>query len=135
MRDLASVFKALADETRLEMLGLLFAHGELCVCDFSGTLEINQSNASRHLHYLKHAGLLTDRRSGLWVYYALRDDLDPARRALLASLRRLFRARDRAAVEDRFRRWTEQKAKYGAVCRIPARRRRAGDRPGREARP
>jgi DNA-binding transcriptional ArsR family regulator len=132
MRDLASVFKALADETRLQMLGLLFAQGELCVCDFSGTLEINQSKASRHLQYLKHAGLLTDRRAGLWVYYAVRADLDPERKALVASVRRLLEARDLSQVQAQFKRWTAQKARYGAVCRIPVRRKRAA---AREARP
>jgi ArsR family transcriptional regulator, arsenate/arsenite/antimonite-responsive transcriptional repressor len=135
MRDLASVFKALADETRLQMLGLIFRHGELCVCDFSGTLEIVQSKASRHLQYLKHAGLLTDRRAGLWVYYALRSSLDPEREALVASLRRLLEARDTSEVEARFKRWTAQKAKYGAVCRIPVRRTRAPVRTAKEARP
>jgi DNA-binding transcriptional ArsR family regulator len=135
MRDLADVFKALADETRLEMLGLLFAHGELCVCDFSGTLEINQSKASRHLQYLKHAGLLTDRRAGLWVYYALRTALDPERKALVAALRRLLGARDRSGVAGRFARWTAEKAKYGAVCRIPVRRQRPVVRVTKESRP
>ncbi|HEY3359249.1 MAG TPA: metalloregulator ArsR/SmtB family transcription factor [Polyangia bacterium] len=134
MRDLASVFKALADETRLEMLSLLFAHGELCVCDFSGTLEINQSKASRHLQYLKHAGILSDRRAGLWVYYAVRTDLDAPRKALVANVRRVLEARDHSEVEARFRRWMAQKAKYGAVCRIPVRRTRAAAGAAKEAR-
>jgi ArsR family transcriptional regulator, arsenate/arsenite/antimonite-responsive transcriptional repressor len=135
MRDLAAVYRALADETRLEMLGLLFAHGELCVCDFSGTLEINQSNASRHLQYLKHAGLLADRPAGVWVYYAVRTDLDPQRRAVVAALRRQLQAEDRSAIEARFARWQAQKAKYGAACRIPAKPRRAPAHGAREARP
>jgi ArsR family transcriptional regulator, arsenate/arsenite/antimonite-responsive transcriptional repressor len=135
MRDLATVFRALADETRLEMLTLLFAHGELCVCDFSGTLEINQSNASRHLQYLKHAGLLVDRPAGVWVYYALRSDLDPQRKAVVAALRRQLQEQDRSQIEARFAKWQAQKAKYGAACRIPVRPKRATARGPKEVRP
>jgi DNA-binding transcriptional ArsR family regulator len=43
MRTLASVFKALSDETRLQMLGLLLREGELCVCDFVEVLSVTQS--------------------------------------------------------------------------------------------
>ena len=66
------LFKALADETRLRILNLL-AHGELCVCEIEQALEIGQSKASRHLAYLRNAGLVTDRREGPWMYYAVAD--------------------------------------------------------------
>ena len=72
MKETASFFKVLADEARLKMLWLLFHHRELCVCDFIEVLAITQSKASRHLRILYRAGLVTDRREGLWVYYALR---------------------------------------------------------------
>jgi ArsR family transcriptional regulator len=72
MKETASFFKVLADEARLKMLWLLFHHRELCVCDFIEVLAITQSKASRHLRILYRAGLATDRREGLWVYYALR---------------------------------------------------------------
>jgi ArsR family transcriptional regulator len=72
MRETASFFKVLADEARLKMLWLLFNHRELCVCDFIEVLAITQSKASRHLRILYRAGLVADRREGLWVYYALR---------------------------------------------------------------
>ena len=72
MKETASFFKVLADEARLKMLWLLFHHRELCVCDFIEVLAITQSKASRHLRILYRAGLVTDRRAGLWVYYALR---------------------------------------------------------------
>jgi ArsR family transcriptional regulator, arsenate/arsenite/antimonite-responsive transcriptional repressor len=44
---------------------------ELCVCDIMGALGITQSKASRHLRYLFNAGLVTDRREGLWMYYRI----------------------------------------------------------------
>lgn len=65
MRNLASVFRALADETRLQMLALIMKYEELCVCDFVNVLEITQSKASRHLRYLLNAGFLQDRREAV----------------------------------------------------------------------
>lgn len=64
-------FKVLADDARLQMLWLLLNHEELCVCDFVAVLEITQSKASRHLRTLFHAGVVTDRKDGLWSYYSL----------------------------------------------------------------
>jgi len=71
VRETAILFKALGDETRLRMIWLLLNHRELCVCDFMAVLGITQSKASRHLRNLFHAGLVDDRREGLWVYYSL----------------------------------------------------------------
>jgi len=70
MSDAVQLFKALADETRLRILHLL-CRRELCVCQIVEVLEIGQSKASRHLATLRHAGLVTDRREGLWMYYSL----------------------------------------------------------------
>lgn len=70
MRKTASYFKGLADENRLRILNLLF-HGELCGCDIQYVLNISQSTASRHLSYLKNAGLVLDRRAGYRVFYRL----------------------------------------------------------------
>ncbi|MEK6248982.1 MAG: metalloregulator ArsR/SmtB family transcription factor [Planctomycetales bacterium] len=72
MSDTVQLFKALADETRLRILNLL-CRKELCVCQIVEVLEIGQSKASRHLAHLRHAGLVTDRREGLWIYYSLGD--------------------------------------------------------------
>lgn len=74
MKNLAQTFKALADETRLRILALL-TQGELCVCDLMAILQLPQSTVSRHLAYLRNAGLLTDRREGVWMYYRLAEQL------------------------------------------------------------
>jgi ArsR family transcriptional regulator len=124
MRDLAAVFRALADETRLEMLALLLRHGELCVCDLQATLGIGQSKASRHLRYLTNAGLLTDRRAGLWVHYRIAPDLDPERRAVMAAAGRLLKARDLGALEARFAQWLRRKSGGPACPPVPAPRAR-----------
>jgi ArsR family transcriptional regulator len=70
MEKLASYFKGLADENRLRILNLLF-HGELCGCDVQHVLSASQSTVSRHLSYLKNAGLVLDRRVGYRVFYRL----------------------------------------------------------------
>jgi ArsR family transcriptional regulator len=63
-------FHALSDETRLEIVRLL-SHGERCVCELQDALGAAQSRLSFHLKTLKDAGLVTDRRDGRWVYYAV----------------------------------------------------------------
>ena len=68
----AKLFKALGDETRLEILGLLSAAGaELCVCDIESHFDLAQPTVSHHLKILREAGLVTAERRGTWVYYAL----------------------------------------------------------------
>ena len=72
----AQLFHALSDETRLEIVRLL-SHGERCVCELQHVLDAAQSRLSFHLKTLKDAGLVSDRRGGRWIYYALnRDALD-----------------------------------------------------------
>jgi ArsR family transcriptional regulator len=73
---LADLFRALGDETRLRILGLLLG-GEVCVCDIHESLRISQPKASRHLAYLRRAGLVEARRAGLWVHYRLADSPEP----------------------------------------------------------
>jgi ArsR family transcriptional regulator len=72
---LERLFRALADATRLRILGLLLT-GEVCVCDIHDTLTIPQPKASRHLAYLRRAGLVAARREGLWMYYRLAETDD-----------------------------------------------------------
>jgi len=121
MRDLATRFTALADPTRLQMLALLLRRGELCVCDFVETLGITQSKASRHLRHLWTAGLLEDRRAGLWVYYRIAPNLDADRRALVVALTRLFEGRDLSALEQRLNRWLKRKCRTVPTCKVSPR--------------
>ena len=86
MRDLADTFKALSDETRLQIMALLLDSEELCVCDFVGALDLTQSKASRHLRYLFNAGLVEDRREGLWMHYRLSSRLTPQQKVLVDAL-------------------------------------------------
>ncbi len=70
MKSLVDALKALSDETRLRIINLLYEK-ELCVCDIMETLQITQAKASRHLIYLKNAGLVADRKQAQWVYYSI----------------------------------------------------------------
>jgi ArsR family transcriptional regulator len=70
LKNSQTVFNALADETRLRILNLL-SEGELCVCDLMNVLKEPQSKVSRHLAYLRQAGLVEGRKEGLWMHYRL----------------------------------------------------------------
>jgi len=96
MKKAAVFFKVLADEARLKILWLLLNHGELCVCDFMEVLEVTQSKASRHLRILFNAGLVTDRRAGLWIYYSLQPATDDFARSFLAKLSSTLANREEA---------------------------------------
>ena len=69
--DIDLMFRAFSDPTRLRLLHLLQIHAELCVCDLVAVLELAQPLVSRHLAYLKRAGLVQDRRVGQWKHYSL----------------------------------------------------------------
>jgi len=79
-------FHALADETRLGIVERLRA-GERCVCDLTDDLEASQSRLSFHLKTLKDAGIVTDRRQGRWIYYALNPETMEAMEAFVKALR------------------------------------------------
>ncbi|WP_454042305.1 ArsR/SmtB family transcription factor [Cellulosimicrobium sp. Marseille-Q8652] len=72
-RDIARVFKALGDPTRVQLLSIVAAHdgGEACVCDLTGPVGLAQPTVSHHLKILVEAGLLTREQRGRWAYYSL----------------------------------------------------------------
>jgi DNA-binding transcriptional ArsR family regulator len=75
----AALLKAIADPYRLTMLATLASvEDEVCVCDFTDALPLNQPTVSHHLRILREAGLVTCDRRGTWVYYQLAADA-PAR--------------------------------------------------------
>jgi ArsR family transcriptional regulator len=76
IQKMETLFQALGDATRLRILGLLLT-GEVCVCHIHESLKVSQPKASRHLAYLRRAGLVETRRDGLWVYYRLAEAPDP----------------------------------------------------------
>jgi ArsR family transcriptional regulator len=116
MKEAARFFKALSDESRLKMLWLLFHRRELCVCDVMAVLKITQSKASRHLAALRHIGIATDRREGLWSYYSLRQPENELAKNHLKLLRTtLAKNPDAKPLLDELNAWLNEKSR-GASC-------------------
>jgi ArsR family transcriptional regulator, arsenate/arsenite/antimonite-responsive transcriptional repressor len=116
MKEAARFFKALSDESRLKMLWLLFKREELCVCDVMAVLAITQSKASRHLAALRHIGVATDRKDGLWSYYSLCSPKDELARNHLKLLRTTLSKHPEAGpLLSKLNTWLKEK-KRGASC-------------------
>ena len=80
--DLPKLFAALADPTRLRLLNLM--HGrEVCVCHFVEILKQSQPKISRHLAYLRRAGVVNARREGTWMHYSIEWPKDTAASTVL----------------------------------------------------
>ncbi|MDQ1707385.1 MAG: ArsR family transcriptional regulator, arsenate/arsenite/antimonite-responsive transcriptional [Pyrinomonadaceae bacterium] len=73
---IALLFKALADQTRLRLLNLI-GGDEVCVCFLVEVLKVNQPKISRHLAYLRRAGVVSARREGKWIHYRVVEPPDP----------------------------------------------------------
>jgi ArsR family transcriptional regulator len=110
--DLTGLFAALADTTRLRLLNLM-ADREVCVCHFVEILRQGQPKISRHLAYLRKAGLVAARREGKWMHYSICAPADaPAGSILAAVLHSL--GNDKQMQADR--------AKLDRVCCAPQER-------------
>jgi ArsR family transcriptional regulator len=120
MQELAPMFKALGDETRLAIMALLLHHGELCVCDFEGVLGISQSKSSRHLRYLLNAGLVQNRREGVWMYYRVLRKPDARVKLIISSLRRVLTGDECGHLYEKLDKWLASKKLPSQSCR-PAR--------------
>lgn len=69
-QELMKILKAISDENRLRIMNLL-RNGELCVCEIESVLNLNQSNASRHLGKLTDANIINSYKKAQYVYFAL----------------------------------------------------------------
>jgi ArsR family transcriptional regulator len=74
--DMELFFRALADRTRLRLLSLMTLD-EICVCFFVTVIATNQPKISRHLAYLRRAGIVKARREGKWMHYSIAEPEDP----------------------------------------------------------
>jgi len=83
------IFRAFSDRTRLRILCLL-TNGEMCVGDLVKVLQVPQPTASRHLSYLRRAGLVETRKNGLWVHYRLARAKNAFHRNILKCLGNCF---------------------------------------------
>lgn len=73
VEDLAQLFKALADSSRLKIIRAL-EKGEMCVCDLAALLGVSESAVSHQLRLLRNLRLVRNRREGTVLYYRLADD-------------------------------------------------------------
>ena len=94
-------FAALADKTRLRLLNLM-RDGEVCTCFFADTLGTNDPKISRHLAYLKRAGLVKGRRDGKWTHYSIVEPKNTAAHAVFEATMKMLED-DKAMQADRKR--------------------------------
>lgn len=99
--DMERFFRALSDRTRLKLLNLM-GDDEVCVCFFVEILGMNQPSISRHLAYLKRAGIVVSRREGKWMHYRI---VEPANARAASCLRevRSWMEEDREMQRERAR--------------------------------
>ncbi len=94
-----TVFRALSDRTRLRIVNLLRG-GEVCVCHLVAVLGVPQPTTSRHLAYLRRAGLVVARKEGLWMHYRLAPPRSKSHEMLLECLSQCFREESGFAKDD-----------------------------------
>jgi ArsR family transcriptional regulator len=83
----ASIFRALANTTRLQMIHMLAEATEpVCVCDFTAAFDLGQPTISHHLAKLRDAGLITSTRRGIWTFHQLNPAMSPAAREVVSLL-------------------------------------------------
>lgn len=99
--DMELFFQALADRTRLRLINLM-GDDELCVCFFVEVIEANQPKISRHLAYLRRAGLVNARREGKWIHYRVTEPSDEHAASVFREVRKWL-AEDREMRHDRAR--------------------------------
>lgn len=87
--DIDALFRGFADPTRIRILNLLVA-GEMCVCDLVEMLDLPQPAVSRHLAYLRRAGLVAARRDSTFAYYRLTEPANQVHRNLVNCVRGCF---------------------------------------------
>ena len=88
--DQSDFFKCLSDPTRLDILKLILARKNVCVCEITEQLQLSQPKISRHLALLRNFSILLDDRKGQWVYYSLNPTLpDWAKKIIESTLENL----------------------------------------------
>jgi ArsR family transcriptional regulator len=116
--DIEVLFKALADRTRLRLIGLI-GDSEVCVCFLVAILKTSQPKISRHLAYLRRAGIVAARREGKWMHYRLTEPPDEHAAHIFSEVRASLSA------HPEMRRDREQLMKVCCATQLPVQLRRA----------
>lgn len=86
--ELATLYKALADPTRVQIIHILAAAADpVCVCDFTAAFDLGQPTISHHLAKLREAGIVTSFKRGIWAFYQLNPETSAAARSAIQSMR------------------------------------------------
>jgi ArsR family transcriptional regulator len=117
------VCRALADATRLRILALIDGN-EVCVCHIHDSLGLPQPTVSRHLAYLRRAGIVDARRDGVWMHYQLSSSLDPSLKRLVQAAVDVLAAtrdatHDRRQFERSFGGLYVRESRSGGACCTP----------------
>ena len=109
LADMETFFMALADKTRLRLLNLM-RDEEVCVCFFTEVLGDSQPKISRHLAYLRNAGIVEARRDGKWMHYSISKPVDEGGRRVLGDLFEWLDSHEEMRADRK---------KYAQVCCTP----------------
>jgi len=86
--DLATIYRALSDSTRIQMVHILARAGApVCVCDFTAAFDLGQPTISHHLAKLRDAGIVTSFKRGIWAFYRLNPAMSAAARSAVDAIR------------------------------------------------
>ena len=113
----SQLFKALGDESRIRILHLLYANGEMCISDLELILDFTQTKTSRHLSYLKNSGVLNFRKVDQWVFYYIKDEVAEIIEVIFG-----FMEKDRQLRKDLANYKVMKSNRVLAISRIEARR-------------
>lgn len=115
------LLKSFSDESRIRILHLLFKNKEMCISDIEMVLDFTQTKTSRHLIYLKNAGLVDSRKVDQWTYYSIKEevvdfvdmiyrylDKDPLLEKDMQTYRTLYNNRELAANKMHNKKWAYQ---------------------------
>lgn len=108
------MFRAFSDRTRLRLLNMLRT-GETCVCDLVEVLAVPQPKVSRHLAYLRRAGLVTARKEGFWMHYSLAPATTDFHKSLINCLACCFKTVPELAKDVQKLGWTKS-CSPGGCC-------------------
>jgi DNA-binding transcriptional ArsR family regulator len=89
------VFKALAEEPRIRILSLMFHKNEMCISDLEVILGYTQAKTSRHISYLRNAGIVASRKVDQWVFYSIKEEVTDLVKVLME-----YFSRDHILSED-----------------------------------
>jgi ArsR family transcriptional regulator len=86
--ELATLYRALGDPTRVQIVHILAAAADpVCVCDFTAAFDLGQPTISHHLAKLREAGIVTSSKRGIWAFYQLSPDMSVAARSAVQLIR------------------------------------------------